>query len=99
MNKFLLPIILLFPLSAQADDALLKKSNCVACHQAQAKVVGPSYKMIADKYRDRKDAVDYLAGKIRAGGKGVWGQIPMPAQAQVSEADAKILAKHILATK
>jgi len=99
MKNFLLPVIFLAaPLSVQADDALLKKHNCVACHQVQAKVVGPSYKMVADKYRGQI-MTDKLAAKIRAGGTGVWGQIPMPPNPQVTEADAKALAKYILEIK
>jgi len=99
MRKFVLVALLSLPVSALADEALLKKYSCTACHQTQAKVVGPSYKMVADKYRDRADAQSYVAGKIRAGGKGVWGQIAMPAQAQVSEADAQVMAKYILSVR
>lgn len=85
--------------SAYADDALLKKNNCMACHAVDKKMVGPSYKDVANRYRGQSDAADKLAKKIRAGGSGVWGPIPMPANPQVSEADAKKLATYILNTK
>lgn len=72
--------------------ALLNKYSCTACHAADAKMVGPSFKEIAKKYADRADALAYLSGKIRAGGVGVWGQIPMPPQS-LSEADAEVIAQ------
>ena len=84
---------------ALADQALLKKNNCMACHAVDKKLVGPSYKDVANKYRGQSDAADKLAKKIRAGGSGAWGSIPMPAHPQVSEADAKKLATFILNTK
>lgn len=85
--------------SVNASEASLKKNNCMACHQVERKVVGPSYKEIAAKYRGQADAADYLAKKIRAGGKGVWGPMPMPAQPHVSEAEAKELAQYLLNLK
>ena len=85
--------------SAYADDALLKKNNCMACHAIETKLVGPSYKDVAKKYRGQGDAADKLAKKIRAGGGGVWGAMPMPAHPQVSEADAKKLASYVLSLK
>ena len=84
---------------AVADQALLKKSNCMMCHAIDKKLVGPSYKDVANKYRGQSDAADKLAKKIRAGGAGVWGPIPMPPHPQVSEADAKTMANFILNTK
>jgi cytochrome c len=84
---------------ALADQALLKKNNCVACHAVDKKLVGPSYKSVADKYRGQSDAADKLAKKIRSGGAGVWGPMPMPPHPQVTEADAKIMATHILGVK
>jgi len=98
MNKLLLSTLLVLPLSAQADEALLKKYNCTACHQTAVKLVGPSYKMVADKYRGQPMTAK-LAAKIRAGGAGNWGQIPMPPHPQVTEADAKTLATYILSLK
>jgi len=66
---------------------LLQKNACLACHGMDSKLVGPSFKDIANKYKDRADAVNYLSGKIKAGGQGVWGSIPMPPQA-LSAAEA-----------
>ena len=84
---------------ALADQALLKKNNCMACHAEDKNMLGPSYKDVANRYRGLSDAADKLAKKIRAGGSGVWGPIPMPANPQVSETDAKIMANFILNTK
>ena len=84
---------------AFADEALAKKSNCLACHAVDTKLVGPAYKEVAAKYAGQKGAVDALATKIIKGSSGVWGAIPMPANAQVSEADAKKLATCILSIK
>jgi cytochrome c len=85
------------PSFASAD--LAKAKNCMACHAIDKKLVGPSYKDVAAKYKDDKSAVDKLASKIRAGGTGVWGQVPMPANTQVSEAEAKTLAGWVLSQK
>ena len=74
------------PAFAQAD--LAQKKNCMACHAVDKKLVGPSYKEVAVKYAGQKDAVDKLAVKIVKGGSGVWGPVPMPANTQVSEAEA-----------
>ncbi len=74
-------------------DALLQKNNCVACHAADRKLVGPSWKDVAQKHAGKGD---YLTGKIRTGGSGVWGAIPMPAQ-NISENDAKQIASWLAA--
>ncbi|MEO7548123.1 MAG: c-type cytochrome [Ramlibacter sp.] len=84
---------------AQADQALATAKNCMACHAVDKKLVGPSYKDVATKYAGQKDAVDKLAAKILKGGSGVWGPVPMPANAQVSEAEAKKLAAWVLTLK
>jgi cytochrome c len=84
---------------ALADEALAKSKNCLACHAIDKKLVGPSYKDIAAKYAGQKDAVDKLSAKIIKGGVGVWGQIPMPANAQVNEAESKKLVTWILGLK
>lgn len=84
---------------AIADEALAKAKNCMACHAVDKKLVGPSYKDVAAKYAGQKDAVDKLAGKIIKGGAGVWGPVPMPANAQVNDADAKKLAAWVLTLK
>lgn len=81
---------------AWADVDLAKSKNCMACHAVDKKVVGPSYKDVAKKYAGQKEAADKLATKIRGGGAGVWGVIPMPANPQVNEADAKKLALWVL---
>lgn len=85
--------------AAMADLKLATDKNCMACHAVDKKVVGPGYKDIAAKYATQKDAVDYLAGKISKGGAGVWGPIPMPANAQVNAAEAKTLATWVMSLK
>ncbi|WP_235579704.1 c-type cytochrome [Ramlibacter sp. Leaf400] len=85
--------------SAVADEELFKKSNCLACHAIDQKRLGPSMKDVAAKYSGDSGAADMLARKIREGGVGVWGQLPMPPQPQVSEADAKVLAEFILSVR
>ena len=84
---------------AMADQALAQSKNCMACHAMDKKLVGPSYKDVASKYSGQKDAVDKLASKIIKGGSGVWGPVPMPANTQVSDDDAKKLAAWILSQK
>ena len=82
-----------------ASEELFKKSNCMACHAIDQKRLGPSMKEVAVKYTGDASAADRLAQKIRAGGGGVWGEMAMPAQPQVSEADAKTLVEYILSIK
>ncbi|PJO36505.1 MULTISPECIES: c-type cytochrome [Delftia] len=84
---------------AMADQALATSKNCMACHAVDKKLVGPSYKDVASKYAGQKDAVDKLAAKIMKGGSGVWGPVPMPANPQVNDADAKKLAAWVLSLK
>mgnify|MGYP006170170371 CR=1 FL=1 len=81
---------------AMADEALAKSKNCMACHAVDKKLVGPAYKEVAKKYAGNAKAADMLAEKIVKGGSGVWGAIPMPANPQVSAAEAKTLATWIL---
>lgn len=92
MKKLLL-VAALLPSFAFANADLAKKYNCMACHAVDKKLVGPSFKDISAKHKGK---VDYVAGKIKSGGSGVWGPIPMPAQPHVSDADAKKLAEWIL---
>lgn len=101
MKRALFALAALAALSAPAlaDQALAQAKNCMACHAVDKKLVGPSYKEVANKYSGQKDAVDKLAVKIMKGGSGVWGPVPMPANAQVSEADAKKLAAWVLTLK
>jgi cytochrome c len=91
--------VLVAPLPAIASEALAKKHNCLACHQVDKKVVGPSYKEVAAKYAGDKAAQAKLADKVKKGGTGVWGQIPMPPNAAVPDADVQALVKWILAQK
>lgn len=82
------------PASASAE--LAKQKNCLACHAVDKKLVGPAYRDIAAKYKADKNAAGALAKKIREGGVGVWGQIPMPANPQVNEQEAQTLARWVL---
>jgi S-disulfanyl-L-cysteine oxidoreductase SoxD len=75
--------------------ALLGKHSCVACHAMDTKLLGPSFLEVTKKYSDKAEAVDYLAGRIKAGGSGVWGAIPMPAQG-LSEDEAKKIAQWLV---
>ncbi len=85
------------PAFAQAD--LAQKKNCMACHAVDKKVLGPSYKDVAAKYAGQAGAADKLATKVMKGGSGVWGNIPMPANPQVTDAEAKQLVGWILTLK
>ena len=85
------------PAFANAD--LATKKNCMACHAVDKKLVGPSYKDVSAKYAGQKDAVDKLTQKVLKGGSGVWGAVPMPANAQVTPAEAKQLVEWVLTQK
>ena len=98
MKSVIISVILVSS-SAWANDSLLQKNNCLACHNVTQTVVGPSFQAVANKNRGQADAADKLARKIRLGGSGVWGAMPMPAHPQISDADAKKLAAHVLNTK
>ena len=82
---------------ALANLELAKKSNCLACHAVATKVVGPSYQEVAKKYAGDKTAEAKLIDKVKKGGSGTWGAIPMPPNAQVKDADIATLVKWILA--
>ena len=84
---------------AFADQALATAKNCMACHAVDKKLVGPAFKDVAAKYKNDKTAVDKLAAKVIAGGGGTWGAVPMPANPQVNEADAKKLVAWVLSQK
>ena len=84
---------------AMADLQLATAKNCMACHAVDKKLVGPSYKDVAAKYSGQKDAAAKLEAKILKGGAGVWGPVPMPANAQVNPDEAKKLVAWILAQK
>jgi cytochrome c len=83
--------------NAMANADLAKKSNCLACHAVDKKLVGPSYQDIAKKYAGQKDAEAVLIDKVKKGGKGNWGQVPMPPNANVKDADIQTLVKWVLA--
>ena len=83
---------------AFASEALAKSKNCLACHAVDKKLVGPAYKDVAAKYKGDAKAPAMLAGKVKAGGKGAWGEIPMPPN-NVTEDEAKKLVAWILAQK
>lgn len=83
---------------AMADEALAKAKNCMSCHAVDKKLVGPAYKDVAAKYKGNAGAVDTLAAKVKTGGKGVWGEIPMPPN-NVTPEEAKKLVTWILSLK
>jgi cytochrome c len=83
-------------LSAHANLDLAKAKNCTACHAVDKKLIGPAYKDVGTKYASDKEALVKLTKKVREGSMGVWGQIPMPANPQVSQAEAETLVKWIL---
>jgi cytochrome c551/c552 len=86
-------------LNAQSGQAMMQKDGCAACHAVDKKIVGPAYQEVAAKYSGDKDAAAKLVQKVKNGGSGVWGQVPMPPNAQVPDADIKALVTWILAQK
>ncbi len=82
-----------------ASEELLKKNNCTACHAIDKKLVGPSYKDVAKKYAGNAGAEKMLAERVKQGGKGNWGQVPMPPNPTVSDADITTMVKYILSLK
>lgn len=82
--------------SAADAMALATQRGCMACHQVETKVVGPAYKDVAAKYKGQDGAVDMLAAKVKAGGSGVWGPVPMPPNAHVSDEDIKTIVTWVL---
>jgi cytochrome c len=85
--------------NAQSGQDLLQKSGCTACHAVDKKVVGPAYQEVAAKYKGDAGAAAKLAAKVKAGGSGVWGPVPMPPHPQVSDADIKTMIAYILSLK
>ncbi|MBN9420919.1 MAG: cytochrome C' [Candidatus Accumulibacter sp. 66-26] len=83
--------------AVQADEALAKAKNCMACHSVDKKIVGPSYKDVAKKYTAKDE--DKLVEKVLKGGKGSWGEVPMPPNAAVKPEEAHKLVKWILSLK
>ena len=82
-----------------ANPQLAQAKNCMSCHRIDSKLVGPAYKDVAAKYAGQPDAAARLAQKVMKGGAGVWGPVPMPANPQVNEAEARQLVQWILSLK
>ncbi|MTD33095.1 c-type cytochrome [Paludibacterium denitrificans] len=101
MKKTLLAALVLGSMAApaMANLQLAQKNNCLSCHSVDKKVVGPAYKDVAKKYKGRAGAEAKLVAKVKAGGSGVWGPVPMPPNTQVKDADVKTLVKWILSLK
>jgi cytochrome c len=97
MKVFVIAAAVLAASPVFASKELATKNACLACHAVDKKLVGPAYEDVSKKYAGQKDAQDMLAKSIKAGGSGKWGPVPMPAQAALSEADAKALAAWVLA--
>jgi cytochrome c len=95
-----LTLILAAAFPVQASEDLAKKHLCTTCHVVKgAKTIGPSYAEVAKKYAGQKDADAKLFDKVKKGGQGVWGQVPMPPNAAVPDADLKALVKWVLSVK
>lgn len=86
-----------FAVDAAAAKALASKNACLACHAADKKLVGPSYKDVAAKHKGQADAVAKVAARIKSGGSGMYGPVPMPAQPNLKDDEAKMLAEWVLA--
>jgi cytochrome c len=99
MKRAVLAMGLLAAIPALASDELAKKHACFACHTVDKKMVGPSYKDVAAKYRADKGAQGKLAEKVKKGSQGVWGNVPMPPNTTVPDADVNALVKWILSQK
>jgi cytochrome c len=99
MKHAVLVVGLIAAFPALANEELAKKHACFACHTVDKKLVGPSYKDVAAKYRNDKDAVAKLAQKVKNGSQGVWGSIPMPPNSAVPDADINALVKWVLSQK
>ena len=82
--------------SIMADETLAQASGCKTCHTVEKKVIGPGFKEIAEKYKDDENAAGMLIEKVKNGGSGVWGQMPMPPNAAISDEDIETLVKWIL---
>ena len=103
MNRFALAVIATlaaaFSGNSLASEALAAKNGCNACHKVDAKVLGPAFKEVAAKYKGDKKAEAMLIEKVKKGGMGVWGQIPMPPNTAVKDEDVKALVQWVLALK
>ena len=87
------------PMQMTGGELLINKSDCVGCHHKTNKLIGPSYTEIAKKYPNNEKNITLLAGKVIKGGSGVWGKIPMTPHPKVTNTDAKLMVKYILALK
>ena len=93
-------LLLMSGMASAADGmALAQKNACMSCHGVDKKIVGPAFKDVAQKYAADKGAQAKLAAKVKAGGKGVWGEIPMPPNPQVSPADTNTIVAWVLSLK
>lgn len=97
MKVFVIAVAVLAASPVFASKELATKNACLACHAVDKKLVGPAYQDVSKKYAGQKDAEATLAQSIKAGGSGKWGPVPMPAQAALSDADARALAAWVLA--
>lgn len=95
--RVLLPTVLLLSVTVRAEEPskLIAKYNCLGCHATDKRIVGPSYKEVAAKYRGQKDAETLLMKGIRSGVQGKWGKIPMPPQ-QISDTDLRVVVRWVL---
>lgn len=84
---------------AQSGEDLLKKNGCTACHAIDKKIVGPAYQDVAAKYKGDAGAAARLQEKVKKGGSGVWGAVPMPPNSQVGDADIKAMVAFVLALR
>ena len=91
-----LGVALSLPFLVSANEELAKKSNCLACHTVDKKILGPAYKDVAAKYENNPETVNMLVDKIKKGGSGTWGQMPMPPNPMISDEDAKTLVEWVL---
>ncbi len=82
---------------AATPEQMARDAGCLSCHSINEKVVGPAYKLVADKYRGQSDAVSHLVQSVRNGSKGAWGRIPMPANNSLAEAEVKTIVEWVLA--
>jgi len=80
-------------------ELLISKSDCFACHKVQDKLLGPSYKEVANKYEKTKTNIDYLVNKVKTGGSGVWGAVPMSPHPALSDEDARAMILYVLSLK
>jgi cytochrome c len=99
LASFLAAIVILVPFAASANEALAKKHACFACHAVDKKLVGPSYKEVASKYRGDAGAEARLVDKVKKGSQGSWGQVPMPPNAAVPDGEVRTLVQWILSQK